>query len=132
MTKDKPNILIDAEWDGLGEYLSEFLTDNDFKVTVIEENFDSEKIISELSRGTYAVVILTENCSPSKRWPDAAKQLLDAVSEVKRKCPKVYCVVMGGQHDIDFVIGLERRGSDDFFPLPFKTEYLLSRIEKAI
>ena len=122
---DKPKILIVADWDGFGEFLAAFLVDNDFKVTVVEVGFDITKILSELSRETYGVVVLLDNCL-------SFQQLPDAVSKIKKKYPKAYCVVLSGQYDSDFVIELERRGVDDFLPLPFATEYLLSRIEKAI
>jgi len=125
MAKDKPKILIAAEWDGIGEYLSSFLEDQDFKVAVVAPKFDSLKILSALSEEAYAIVVLTDNSLKSQQLPDV-------VSEVKNKYPKVYCVVMAGEQKPDFVIELERRGVDDYLPMPFTTEYLLSRIEKAI
>ena len=118
-------VLIVAEWDGLGDFLSNFLTDNDFKVTVIETNFDSEKIISELSRGTYAVVILTDNGL-------LPKQLPDMVSEVKNKHPETYRIVLAWAHEKDFMKELWKRGPDAFLSMPFKTEDLLREIKKAI
>ena len=124
MMRDKPRILIVADWNGFGEFFSAFLVDNDFKVTVLETRFDIAKILSELSRRTYAVVVLLNNCLHSQQLPDA-------VSEVKKNYPKTKCVVHSGQHDSDLVIELERRGIDDFLPMPIELSYFLSRIKKA-
>ena len=125
MEKVKPRILIVAEWDGFGEFFSSFLTDNNFKVTVVEVGSDIARILSELSRRVYSVIILMDSCFPYRELPEA-------LSKVKEKYPELYCMVLSGEQKPDFVIELERRGEDDFLPLPINTDYLLRRIQKAL
>jgi len=125
MTKDKPKILISAEWDGLGEFLSDFLEDQDFKVTVVDPHCDSKKILSALSSGSYGIAVLTDNNLNQDELPDL-------VSEIKMKHPKVYCLALVGNDKPDFAMKLEKLAIDDFMPMPLETGYFLSRIEEAM
>jgi len=125
MTKGKPKILISAEWDGLGEFLSDFLGDQDFKVAVVDPHFDAKQILSALSSGGYGIAVLTDNNLNQDQLPDL-------ISEVKKKHPEVYCLALVGTDKPDFAMKLEKLDIDDFMPMPLETGYFLSRIEEAV
>ena len=125
MMKDKAKILIAAEGDTIGEYLFELLNDRDFNASVVDPDFDPGKILSALSSGSYGIAVVTDNNLNRD-------QLLDVITTVKEKYPRVFCLALVGSGGPDFAMQLERLNIDDFIPMPFEIDYFLARIEAAI
>ena len=124
MTKRK--ILVVAEVDTLGVFLSRLL--KDFDVTVvggkpIKESF--MEIRAELSTKKYDLVLITNNGLPPRI-------ILEIIPEIKRISLRSKIIVLSGW-DINFEWDLKEQGGiDDFLSMPFDGNNLVQKVKSVI
>jgi len=118
-------VLVVADKDPLGDMIVDVLGDEGIGATVVESYGVFEEILSELDSSRYDLVLLTN----STLIPHQIPALL---SEIKIKYPEVKVAVLSGHHKAEFVIDLERRDIDDFFPMPFEWDTFIKRIHNLL
>jgi len=119
----KPRVLLIADQEPLGSYLSRVLAGYCLDVNVLDPQVCVDFVDAELSRNNYDMVLPTNNAlTPAS--------LQELVPQIKRRFPQTKMIVLSGYTPSEFVLDLKRHGIDDFLPLPLKAYDLLCRIQQ--
>ena len=121
----KWKILVIAELESVGGFLSPVLRSEAFDVTVVDSFRPVEEIYAEihaeLSRKNYDMILPTNNgLTPSK--------IQALVPEIKKKHPHTKIIVLSGYSTPEFVRGLKEQGIDDFLCMPFSLDDLVQKV----
>ena len=108
---DKLKVLVIAELDQVGGFISKILNRKGFDVNVVDTSGQMEEthseIRAELSRREYDLVLLTNN---GLRPID----IQALIPEIKKKHPGIKIIVLSGFSTPEFVRDLKEQGIDDF------------------
>lgn len=122
---DKLKVLVVAESDSIGGFISRTLNRKGFDVTVVDTSGHVEetysKIRASLSRREYDLVLLTNN---GLRPID----IQALIPEIKTKNPGIKIIVLSGWSTPEFVRTLKEQGIDDFLSLPFDHDDLVRKV----
>ncbi len=118
----KLKILVVAELDSIGGFISELLGMEGFDVTVVDPFRPIEEIYAELSRQKYDLVLPTNNGFSPKKIPEL-------ISEIKKKNRAAKIIVLSGWDTAEFVNDLKEQGIDDFMSMPFDGNDLLRKVK---
>lgn len=122
-------VLVIAELDSIGQFISNLLSREGFDVTVVDSSRSVKEtcmeIHAELSRKNYDVVLPTNN----GLTPNA---ILDLIPVIKRENPGSNIIVLSGFKTQEFIRDLKERGIDDFLSMPFAPDDFVQKVKTIL
>ncbi len=121
ITPDKPKIIIAEDEKGLRIILEEFLTQNDYIVDVVG---DGEEALEKIKQTPYALLIADIDMPRM-----SGMELLEKLMELKNR---PITILMTGYATVESAVDAMKMGAFDYIVKPFKMDYLLLCIQRAL
>jgi DNA-binding NtrC family response regulator len=120
----EPFALISAGREDLGPFFSAFLGKLlGCRSNVVGAYGGFQEVLSALSQDRYDLLLVTNNSL-------VPEQIRELVSRVRSAYPGLAIIVVSGADEPEFISDLVQRGADDFIPMPFEANQLITSVKR--